>query len=114
MLRDQMESTGDEIEDLLVPKPTGCLAMHFERGRLEYQYMAAVFERGHVGIERLPVIADQGHPTGRGELGRNSPALKDRRGRVPTQGFGRFCVAEGFEQPDAAAIGIETVDVVED
>src|SRR5262249_56086485 len=105
---------GDEGEDLLVPKPTGCLAMDFERRRFEDQDMAAVFQGGYVGIERLPVVADQGHVTARRKLCRNVTSLENRRGGVPAQNLGRFALTESLQESNAATIGVETVHVVED
>ena len=68
---DQMQACGDEVENLLVPKPTRRLAVHFQGRRLEEEDMAAVFQSSHIGVERLPVIADERQPASGGELGRH-------------------------------------------
>jgi len=43
MLCDQMEMRRHEVKDLLIPKPTRRLTVHFQSRRLEEQDMASVF-----------------------------------------------------------------------
>jgi hypothetical protein len=113
VLAEQVQVLGDAVEDLLVPEPAGRLAVDLQRRRLEDEHVTAIFESSHVGVERLPVVAYQRQPTGGGELSWDALAVQDRRGRVPAQGLGSFGLAEGLEQADAAAVGVQAIDIVE-
>ena len=114
MLADQMQAGGHEVENLLIPKPTRSLAMHFQGRRLEEEDMAAVLQGSHVGVERFPVVADQRQPTGSSELLGYLAQLQDRCQRVPAQGLDRLGLAQGLQEADAAAVGIQSVNVVKD
>src|SRR5262249_29351472 len=106
MPSDQVRLRRDEVEKPLVPKPTRRLPVHFQDRRLEEENMAAVLQGSHVGIERLPVIADQRQPAGGSELLRHVAQLQDRCRGVPAQRLDRLTLAQGLQEPDAAAVSI--------
>ena len=76
--------SGHEIENVLVPEPAGRLTMDFERAGGELQAMAAVFQGSHIRVQRLPLVGNDGHPAGRGELPMDAVAC--RHGRLPGHG----------------------------
>ena len=90
------------------------MAVDFHGGRLKEQHVAAVFQGGHVGVERAPGVADQDHAARGGKLPRDVAAHQSGRLAQPAQRFGRFRLAQGLEQADAVAVGVQAVDVVED
>jgi hypothetical protein len=75
--------------------------------------MAAIFQGGHVGVERLPGVAHQRHAAGGGELARDATALQGRGIALPRQRFCPFRLTERFEQTNAAAVGIQAIDVTQ-
>src|SRR6266851_6605609 len=113
MLGYPMQMPRDEVEDLLIPKPRGRLAVDFQRGRLKEEDVAAVFQGSDIGIKRFPVVAHQRYPAGGGELRGHTPTLQDRRRRVPIQGLPRFGLTQGLQEANAAAIGIQAIDIIE-
>ena len=97
MLPDQMQACGDEVKDLLVPKPTGRLAVHFQSCGLEEQDMAAVLQGSHVGVERLPVVADQRQAAVGSELWRHVAQFQEGSQRMPAQGLHRLGLAQSLQ-----------------
>src|ERR1700687_3955558 len=114
MRPDEVQVLGNKIKDLLIPEPPGRLEMDFLGRWLEEQQVAAIFQGGHVGVKRLPGVAHQRHPTGGSELSRDTAALQGRGIALPEQRFRPFRLTEGLEQANAATVGIQTVDVIQD
>src|SRR5271157_4103176 len=76
--------------------------------------MPPVLERRHVLVERLPVLGDDDDAAFGGELPRDVLTLEATGVRMPGHGFLLLGLAQAFEQPNAAAVRIEGVDVVDD
>ena len=76
--------------------------------------MPPVLEGRHVLVQRLPVVGDDDDPALGGELPRDALPLQAPRVGVPGHGLFLLGLAEALEQPDAAAVGVEGVDVVDD
>ena len=88
--------------------------MHLRRAGLEEQHMPPVLQRRHVLVERLPVVGDDDHPALGRELPGDALPLQAARVGVPGHGLGLLGLAQALEQADAAAVGVEGVDVVDD
>ena len=65
-------------------------------------------------FEGLPVVGDDDDSALGGELPRNPLPLQAPRIRVPGDGFCLLGLAQAFQQPHPAAVGIEGIDVVDD
>ena len=63
---------------------------------------------------RLPVVSDDDDPALGGELPRDALPLQAPGVGVPGHGLGLLGLAQALEQPHAAPVGVEGIDVVDD
>jgi hypothetical protein len=94
-----MQALRQEVEDLLVPKPLGRAEMDFTSAGLEENHMTPVLQCRHIAIERLPIVGDDGHAAGGGELSRDLVAQQGRGIGMPTDSFDRLALGQALEQP---------------
>ena len=109
-----MQILGEPLVDLRVVEPLPRLSVHLGCAWLEQEHMPPVLERRHVLVERLPVIGDDHDPAPGRELPGNALPLQAPRVGMPGHSLFLLGLAEALEQADAAAVGVEGIDVVDD
>jgi hypothetical protein len=113
-LAKQMQTLGDEVEYFLVPKPPRGLLMDFESRRLKDDEMAAILEGGDISVAGPPAVAKDGDATAGAELTWDGAALESASFGMPGDRFGRIGLRQALGEADAVAVGVETIEVVED
>ena len=111
---DQVQVLSHPVVDFGVIEPGAGLAMDLSGGRLEEQHMAAILYGGDIGVQRPPVIGQDGHTAGGSERTRDGGALELGGRRVPGDAFDGIGLAQTLEQPYGRRAGIEAVDVIDD
>ena len=87
--------------------------MDFESRRLKDDEMAAILEGGDISVAGPPAVAKDGNATAGAELTWDGVCWRARFG-MPGDRFGRIGLRQALEEADAVAVGVETIEVVED
>src|SRR5262245_23510927 len=88
--------------------------MHFQGTRLEEDHVTPILQGGDVAVEGLPFVGDDRHAAGGAELLRNFLALQGWGLGMPTDALDPLALRETLEEPNAIALGVPAVDVIED
>src|SRR6516165_10025720 len=109
-----VQALSQEVENLLVPKPLGGTEVDFQSAGLEQDDVPSILQGCHIAIERLPVVGDDDHAAGGGELLRDLVAQQAWRIGMPTDPLDRLALGQAFEQSYSVSAGIQAVQIVQD
>src|SRR5262249_38861627 len=96
-----------------VLEPRAGLAVDLGSAGLEDQDVPAVLQGGGVIVQRLPVVADDDHPAGGGELAGHAVLFQAAGVGVPGDWLLLLGLAQALQEANAGLIGVERIDIVD-
>jgi len=109
-----MQVVSDKVEDFLIPQPRRRLLVQFSWCRFERDGATSIKQSSNIDIRAFPAIRDDRNSTRRNKTLWNIVFVQCSGIRLPRQRFGWVCLAQTFQEPHAAAIGVEAINVVKD
>jgi hypothetical protein len=98
---------------LPVLEPLAGLTVDLGGAGLEDQNVPAVLQGGDVIVERLPVVADDDHAAGGGELAGQAVLFQAAGVGMPGDRLLLLGLAQAFQEADAGLVGVERIDIVD-
>jgi hypothetical protein len=93
---------------------TGCQRRPLILTRSVSEASGAILEGGDISVAGPPAVAKDGDATAGAELTWDGVALESASFGMPGDRFGRIGLRQALEEADAVAVGVETIEVVED